>query len=154
MSSDLVQAWRMNCAANRYLLEHVPDEALACAYALRTRTVARQFAHLHEVRSKWLAVSAPAAAKKLKPLAKDGDPTRRLLLAALAESEEAIAELLEASAVSGKVKSWKGPPATFLGYMLAHEAHHRALAIVALRSGGHKLPQEVVFGLWEWGKLR
>jgi uncharacterized damage-inducible protein DinB len=153
MATDLVETWRMSCAANRFLLEHVPDAALGASYAPRTRSVARQFAHLHDVRLKWLSVSAPARAKGLKPLSKDEEPSHAELVEALDASGESMAKLLEDGAAAGKVKGWKGSPTSFLGYVLAHEAHHRALAIVALRAGGHKLPQEVVYGLWEWGKL-
>jgi uncharacterized damage-inducible protein DinB len=152
MESDLVHAWRMSCEANRFLLENVPDAALGAAYAPRARTVARQFAHLHEVRLRWLAAAAPELARGLAPLPKEGALTKKLLMPALVASREAIASLLEQSAASGKVTSWSGPPATFLAYLVAHEAHHRALAIVALRAAGHKLPQAVVYGLWEWGK--
>jgi len=52
----------------------------------------------------------------------------------------------------GKVKKWNGFPATFLGCLIAHEAHHRGLAMVAMRISRHKLPQEVVYGQWQWGK--
>lgn len=50
------------------------------------------------------------------------------------------------------MKGWKGAPATFLAYVIAHEAHHRGLAMVAMRVAGHKLPKEVVYGQWDWGK--
>ena len=52
------------------------------------------------------------------------------------------------------MKAWKGPPASFLCYLVAHEAHHRGLAMVAMRQCGRKLPQEVVYGQWDWGKKR
>ena len=152
MESDLVQTWRMSCEANRFLLENIPDPALGASYAPRTRSVARQFAHLHDVRLRWLSAAAPALAKGLEPLPKQGELSKKVLLSALVASREAMASLLEQSAASGKVKSWNGPPATFLGYVVAHEAHHRALAIVALRAAGFKLPEEVVYGLWDWGK--
>ncbi len=142
----------MSCEANRFLLEHVPPEDLGASYSPRTRSVARQFAHMHDVRLRWLSHAAPSFAKGLTALSKDEEPTKKQLLAALAASEEAMAGFLEQSVATGKVKSWKGPPATFLGYVVAHEAHHRALAIVALRAAEKKLPQEVVYGLWDWGK--
>ena len=152
MESDLVQTWRMSCEANRFLLENVPGPALAAAYAPRTRSVARQFAHMHDVRLRWLVASAPALAAKVAALPKEGALSKAVLMRALVTSREAMAAFLEEAAASGKVKGWTGPPASFLGYLVAHEAHHRALAIVALRASGTKLPQEVVLGIWEWGK--
>jgi uncharacterized damage-inducible protein DinB len=152
MESDLVQAWLMSCEANRFLLENVPDAALGDVYTPRTRSVARQFSHLHDVRLRWLDAAAPGLARGVPTLPKQGALTRKDLMPALVASREAIASLLEQSAASGKLNAWSGPPATFLGYLVAHEAHHRALAIVALRASGHRLPDEVVYGLWEWGK--
>ncbi|MFQ5633622.1 MAG: hypothetical protein ACE5I1_33065 [bacterium] len=32
-------------------------------------------------------------------------------------------------------------------------AHHRGLAMAAMRISGHKLPNDIVFGQWQWGKL-
>ncbi len=46
-------------------------------------------------------------------------------------SEEVIAQYLEECEAAGDVKYWSGPPATFLSYLVAHEAHHRGLAMVA-----------------------
>ncbi len=69
-------------------------------------------------------------------------------------SEKAIARFLEECEASGKVKKWTGSPPTFLGYLIAHEAHHRGLAMVAMRLSSHKLPQRVVYGQWQWGKRR
>jgi uncharacterized damage-inducible protein DinB len=63
-----------------------------------------------------------------------------------------VEALLRDAIASGRVAGWRGPPATFLAYLVAHEAHHRGLAIVALRAAGHRLPTEVVYGLWDWGK--
>lgn len=63
-----------------------------------------------------------------------------------------MAIFLEGAETKGKIKSWNGSPSTFLGYMIAHEAHHRGLIMTALRISGHKPTQEVVYGQWGWGK--
>ncbi len=150
--SELVTAWRMNNAANLFLLGSVPRGGLDDRYAARTRTVAGQFAHMHDVRLRWLSVAAPRFACKATPLAKDAALTKATLKAALRASERSMAAYLEACVAAGSVKSWKGAPATFLGYLVAHEAHHRGLAMVAMRIAGRKIPQEVVYGQWDWGK--
>ncbi len=36
--------------------------------------------------------------------------------------------------------------------MVAHEAHHRGLAMVAMRLAGRALSKELVYGQWDWGK--
>ena len=118
MARDLCEAWSMNNEANLFLLGEIEEEALADRYSGRTRTVADQFAHMHDVRVRWLTHAAPDFLGK------------------------------------GKVPSWKGSAATFLCYLVADEAHHRGLAMVAMKAGGRKLPPEVVYGLWQWGKKR
>lgn len=152
MASKLVDAWKMSHECNLYLLSEIADEYLDDRYAPRTRSVASQFAHMHNVRLRWLAHAAPAYAKGLESFSRGAQPSRQELVAALEASAAAIAAFLEDCDEAGAVPQWKGPPSTMLGYLVAHEAHHRALAIVALRLSGHRLPQEVTYGQWQWGK--
>ena len=152
--SDLTLTWKMSNEANLFLLQKLTSEGLQAAYGKRTRTVAEQFAHMHAVRIRWLKASAPKLAEGLAPLDKRARLGKRELKRALKQSEGPIARFLEISEESGKVKNWKGPPASFLGYLVAHEAHHRGLVLVALRAAGHRVEQDVVYGLWDWGKKR
>ena len=154
MQSALVEAWGMSNEANLFLLTSIPTEHLADRYSARTRTVAGQFAHMHGVRLRCLKFIAPDLVGKLKAFPRGAQPGRAELLAALKKSEQPIADLLERSEKAGAVKSWNGSPATFLSYLVAHEAHHRGLAMVALRAADHKPPDEVVYGQWQWGKKR
>ena len=144
----------MSNEANLFVLEGLPKKALTARYSARTRTVAAQFAHMHSVRLRCLKHMAPKLAVGIDGFEKGAEPSRAELLRALRASEGPIATLLEESDEAGKVKSWRGSPATFLGYLIAHEAHHRGLAMVAARIGGHKLPQALVYGQWDWGKRR
>jgi len=154
MISQLVEAWRMSNEANLYLLDNITDEYLEDSYTARTRTVAAQFAHIHNVRLRWLNHAAPNQVGEVESFPKGAQPTKEELKEALQASEEVIAWFLEECEAAGRVKKWNGSPATFLGYMIAHEAHHRGLAMVAMRISGHKLPPEVVYGQWQWGKKR
>ena len=154
MGSQLVEAWRMSNEANLYLLGEIQEEYLEDRYSARTRTVAAQFAHMHNVRLRWLKHAAPELMGGLKSFPRGAQPSKEELKKALTASEGTIARYLEECDAAGKVKKWNGPPATVLGYLIAHEAHHRGLAMVALRLSGHKMPQEVVYGQWQWGKKR
>lgn len=154
MDSLLVAAWRMSNETNLFLLGKMKKEHLECGYSARTRTVAAQFAHMHNVRMRCLQYFAGKSEGKTHPFPRGAQPSKVELKKALTESAKMIGDYLEEADVVGKVKNWNGPPATFLGYLIAHEAHHRGLAMVALRMSGHKLPQEVVYGQWDWGKKR
>ena len=80
-------------------------------------------------------------------------PTRNELVAALDASRSLVAGLLATSIESGKVKSWKGTPTSYLSYFVAHEAHHRGLVLVTLRLAGIKVDKDLTYGLWgAWGK--
>jgi uncharacterized damage-inducible protein DinB len=151
MASDLVAGWEMSQEANLFLLQHVPAEHLGASYAARTREIRAQFAHLHDVRLRWLKHAAPAFARGAEPLGK-GAHTSAQLRKALVDSAGRVGAFLAECEAKGKVPSWKGPPATFLSYLVAHEAHHRGLVLVTLRQAGQRMPQEVVYGLWDWGK--
>ena len=150
--SDLVQTWKMSSEANLFLLDAIDEDYLGDRYASRVRTVAAQFAHMHNVRCRWLSASAPDLAAEVAVFPRGAELTKSDLIDALNKSSVVVEKFLEECEASGNVPSWKGPPASFLGYLIAHEAHHRGLAMAALRVSGHKMPEEVVYGLWDWGK--
>jgi hypothetical protein len=65
----------------------------------------------------------------------------------------ALHALLEqALARGGHVRDFKPDVVGFLGYCLAHEAHHRGQICLLARQLGRPLPQAAGFGLWEWKK--
>lgn len=147
-------AWQMSNRANLYLLDHIPEAHFDDRYSPRTRTVRKQFAHIHNVRLKWLSHAAPKLVGDLTSFGRKEEPGKDALRAALVASEAPVAAFLEASEAAGKVRNWNSSPASFLSYLVAHEAHHRGLVMVCLRACDHKLPQEVVYGVWDWGKKR
>ena len=154
MSSELVEAWQMSNEVNLYLLRQLPNYYLHDRYSSRTRSVGDQFAHMHSVRRRWLEHAAAELAGKIPRISKDAEPTAEELIEALQASEEAISTFLERCDSEGAVPGWIGSPTTFLAYLVAHEAHHRGLAMAAMRVSGHKAPKELVYGQWDWGKKR
>ena len=154
MTTELVEAWRMSNESNLFLIDSIPAAALKDAYASRTRNVAAQLAHIHSVRLRWLGHAAPHLIENVESLPKDPQPTKAKLKKALKASAKSVERFLTECEASGAVARWNGSPTTFLGYLIAHEAHHRGLAMVAMRLSGRKLSQDVVYGLWQWGKKR
>ena len=51
----------------------------------------------------------------------------------------------------GRIKGFHPDVAGFIGYLIAHDAHHRGQIAMLARQLGHPLPQKAVFGMWEWG---
>jgi len=149
---QLFETWQINNRINLYLLDAVPEENLKDTLTSKGRSAGEQFAHIHNVRLMWLKVSLPDALKGLEKIEKEKAHDKKLLQNSLTASGEAVLKLLEnAAGQDGKVKGFKPHVTAFLGYLTAHDAHHRSQAIIALKQSGHKLDQKTLYGIWEWG---
>jgi uncharacterized damage-inducible protein DinB len=149
---QLTETWYINHRINIYLLDSIDEAALNDQLSSKGRNVGEQFAHMHNVRLMWLKVSAPDKMEGLEKIEK-GNIAKPGLMNALEASAKAIGELLEKGGAEGKIKGFKPHPTAFLGYMLAHEAHHRSQIIIALKQSGHRVDQKVAYGIWEWGRF-
>lgn len=149
---ELIETWAIHNRIHLDLLEEVLEPSLGDQTAGKGRSVGEQLAHVHNVRLMWLKSAAPDLLAGLDKVEKDGARSKEALAAALAASSAAIATMLErALAGDGRIKGFKPHAAAFLGYLIAHEAHHRGQLVVSLKLAGHPLSQKVAYGLWEWG---
>jgi uncharacterized damage-inducible protein DinB len=125
------------------------------------RTIAAIFTHMHNVRCKWVRLTAPHL--KIPPQLNRAHCTPQQARAGLAESAARCAEML-AEALGGgggRVQKflrdgWAQPwpvGVEMLCYMLSHEAHHRGQVCMLAHQLGSPLPTEVVSGIWNWEKL-
>ena len=108
MESQLIEAWQMSNEANFYLLENIAEDYLQDSYTPRTRSVAAQFAHIHNVRLRWLNHAAPKLVVDVQSFPKGAQPTKEELKQALQASQPIVGRFLEECESSGKVKSWNG----------------------------------------------
>ena len=150
--AQLIETWEINNRINLYLLDAIAEENLADALVSKGRNAGEQLAHIHNVRLMWLKAAQPELLEGQEKIEKDAELSKKLLQKALTDSGAAITKLLESSiANGGKVKGFKPHVAAFVGYLTAHDAHHRSQAIIALKQSGHKLDQKILYGIWEWG---
>jgi uncharacterized damage-inducible protein DinB len=150
--AELYKTWEINQRINLYLLDAIAEENLSDSLVSKGRSVAEQFAHIHNVRLMWLKVSLPEALKGLEKIEKEHAANKKTLQKSLTASAGAITKLLKhAIENDGKVKGFKPNVVAFLGYLIAHDAHHRSQIIIALKQSGHKLDQKTAYGIWEWG---
>ncbi len=154
MIDDVVKAWWTNHRITLMLLDAVSDEGLLCTLSKRGgRNVARQFAHIQYVRALQLQKRAKPASKGVVIFGPKDDVDRGALREALEDSAGRIEEWLRRA--DAKEKGFKtfrsGVPGT-LGYLVAHESHHRGSILLTVKQCGHPVDKDVRFGIWDWNR--
>jgi uncharacterized damage-inducible protein DinB len=100
MDEPLVETWMIHDRINRYLLDAIPDEALAAALP-KCRSVSDLFGHIHNVRLMWLKAAAPELLEGLEKLESKTVHGKETLRAALEASGRAVGELLKKAIAAG-----------------------------------------------------
>lgn len=149
---QLIETWQINNRINLYLLDAIPAEHLEDKMTSKGRSAGEQLAHLHNVRLMWLKAAMPELLEGQVKIEKEQSGDKALITEALAASGPAIEKLLDNAVENGgRVKGFKPHVTGFLGYIIAHDAHHRSQVIIALKQNGHQLDKKVLYGIWEWG---
>jgi uncharacterized damage-inducible protein DinB len=152
VDEQLIETWAIHNRINLYFLNALNDDALAASLRPKSRTVGDLFAHMHNVRLMWLKAADPKLLAGLEKLEAKAVSDKRELVLALESSGRAIEALVRhALASGGKIKGFKPHAVGFVGYLIAHESHHRGQAGWALKFSGSPLDQKTAYGLWEWG---
>ena len=156
-----VQIFAANDRMNQILIEHLDPDAWRARPPGKVRTIAAIFTHMHNVRSKWVRLTAPHL--KVPRQLNRANCTPQQASEGLAESAARCTEML-AEALGGDASrvdtfrrdGWAQPWAVgpeMLCYMLSHEAHHRGQIFMLAHQLGFPLPKEVAYGIWNWEKL-
>jgi uncharacterized damage-inducible protein DinB len=155
-----VRMFAANERMNQMLIENLDPAAWRAKPPGKARTIVAIFTHVHNVRTKWVRLTAPHL--KVPRQLDRARCTPQEARAGLAESAGRCEEMLaEALGGGGRVKKflrdgWAKPwpvGVEMLCYMLAHEAHHRGQVLMLAHQMGFPLPKEVMYGLWNWDKL-
>jgi uncharacterized damage-inducible protein DinB len=159
---ETLQAYALNERMNQILLEHLDSRAWrAKGPARKGRTIADIFAHVHNIRCKWLRLSAPHLKR---PARLDRSRcTQKQTRTALAESAACCSRMLAEALDTprGRVQSfvrdgWASPwppGIAMFAYMITHDAHHRGQVCMLAHQFGFPLTGKAGYGIWVWEKL-
>jgi uncharacterized damage-inducible protein DinB len=151
LPTALLNAFDTNDRINQYLIENVAPAAWKAKLSDgKGRTISAIVAHMHNVRVMWLKVSAKGS--EIPAQLDRATVTPAQAVRALEQSRKSLSELIgRALAADGRIKGFRPDVAGFLGYLIAHDAHHRGQIAMLTRQLGYPLPQKITFGMWEWG---
>jgi uncharacterized damage-inducible protein DinB len=146
----LLLAFDTNERINQYLLENLPAEAWRAEPPdKKGREIAAIVAHMHNVRVMWLKA---AKSSEIPEQLDRNTVTIAQAAKGLEQSRKALSAVLRAAIEgNGQVKGFKPDAAGFVGYLIAHDAHHRGQISMLARQTGHPISQKAMFGIWEWG---
>ena len=168
LGSAAVQIFAANDRMNQRLIEHLDPAAWKSKPPAKSpanvRTIAAIFTHMHNVRTKWIRLTAPHL--KIPLQLNRAHCTQSQARAALAESAARCTEMFvealgDSGQIGGRIQTFRRDgwaPAWPVGlemlcYMLAHEAHHRGQVCMLAHQLGFPLPHKVGDGIWNWEKL-
>ena len=149
-----------NDRMNQLLIEYLDPAAWKGKPPGKVRTITAIFTHMHNVRAKWIRLTAPHL--KVPPQLNRSSCTPQQARAALAQSASLCVEMLaEALGGGGRIQQFRrdgwGQPwpvgPEMLCYMISHEAHHRGQICMLAHQLGFPLPGKVTSQLWNWEKL-
>jgi uncharacterized damage-inducible protein DinB len=158
----MLETYAVNDRINQLILEHLDPRAWQAKPPGRNaRTIAAIFTHMHNMRRKWLRLSAPHL--KLPAELDRSRCTQRQARTALAESAQRCSEMLAEALAGpdGRVKQflrdgWARPwpaGAAMFTYMVLHDAHHRGQVCMLAHQLGFPLPVKAAAGMWVWERL-
>src|ERR1700759_3763439 len=147
---EAARIFAVNERMNQMVLEHLDGVAWSAKPPGGMRTIAAIFTHVHNMRAKWVRLTAPhlKVPRQLNRLHTTQEQARAALAESAARCEEMLGEALGGGGRhaqflrDGWARPWPVGP-EMLCYMLTHEAHHRGQVCMLAHQMGFPLPKEV-----------
>jgi uncharacterized damage-inducible protein DinB len=161
LADDVIAAWRTSNRVTLFLFENLPSELWPKTVPGASRRTVRMIAgHIHNARCMWIKMLGRMHGIRAPKSVSRYTVTRDELLPALERSSDGIIQLLALGITHGgripaSGVAWVNLPVDVvhvLSYFVAHEGHHRGQIVMLARQTGHRLPNEVAAGLWQWSR--
>jgi uncharacterized damage-inducible protein DinB len=158
MDEQLLESWDIHNPMLFMLFDAIEPEGFqGKPTGMTGRSVGNTFAHLFNIRRGWVENAAPALLDGVDkiPTRKKAEKealTKKLLRPALERSAQAVRELVEQSLETGKIKGNKPHLIGNFSYFIAHEWYHIGEICMTLTESGHRVDDQILFGIWSWGR--
>ena len=160
MGPAAVRIFAANERMNQMLIAALDPAAWRAKPVGGVRTIAAVFTHVHNVRCKWVRLSAPhlGVPALLNRARCTPEEARAGLVASGAQCTKMLTEALGSGGRvtqflrDGLAQPWPVGP-EMLAYMVAHEAHHRGQVCMLAHQLGFPLPGKVTGAMWNWERI-
>lgn len=159
LQATVLGCWQVSHRVTAFLFENLPDEVWPMKVPGAPRRTVRMIGgHIHNCRCMWTNMLAKGSGIVTPEKVDRHRVSPPELLDALEESNLAITALVRfAFEHDGRLPAvpWLNLPPDivhFVTYLATHEGHHRGQIVMLARQLGHRLPDSVTNGLWQWSK--
>ncbi|MGE5802167.1 MAG: DinB family protein [Gemmatimonadota bacterium] len=151
-AAALLKAYAANARVNQFLVQQLHPAVWRAPSPLpRGRTIAAQFAHIHNCGLRYLERTAPAY-----PVPNELDRfhvTPAQAAKALGAKRTAVLAIVGAALRdNSRIIGFPLSAAEYLAYYMVHDGHHRGQVVLQARLLGHPINLKTMSGMWAWNQ--
>ena len=158
LSESVKESWKINTRINLNLLGHLSSDMLVAQSSGSGHTVAQHLVHMIDALKFWgqlfdkprFSTIPDLADPRVEAIVPIADLDLATLRKVMEESRDLALEAADVDKDKGKLPYHSIE--TFLIHIIAHDSHHRGQIVLALKAGGHLLPEDsAIWSPWRIG---